>query len=1752
MKKKNIMQKTLAIILSFVILATSVPAIVSSAAGGAYDPAPYFDDTAREEGARAWVDEDGNVQVAFPSAKAQPTYLSNKLQKGGEELNIAFYVLELTDLGPKNTVHSSTSLDIIKVPAMKTRAKDNYATFVADPAWNIDLTTNRYNVEITAVDEENWFSESLHTSVTDVPEAQIDVNQVYNFSTSSTAVREIMTFDQNASETATEVLGNALKYTGVVAESGSMSESGTSDTSALRFIMYEKPSGQQSFDTTISRQTWDFSNATEVWFWIDLEGVELDGFSFRLRSNEKGWYDWGNHSRSGDNLASKAGDLMSNTVYSTKGYKGTDGYVHAQQADGTWEKISIVDGGIDLDNFTGYVRVPIEFICSETDTYVTLSNQNFNITDQNIELTKNWNDVVDDTAATNRKNSITLGDTLVDPAGTCIKDALLLQRRIVATETGIGGLGNANYWYYSNGTWTQTENTGDFTSAHVSKIIAAGPEPAQVKDTTDNAYIDANGVVQNRENGYKALDDLYTAGFAFTGCSDESLKEDFYLDNIFFYDENGGPWDENAVTGMPSTTGNPIDDYYDEEMIISNIIFDEIDKYIENPSWANYREVEYIIDFIQQYTVAYAEKGKNATFLDIPEPTISDAEYNAVTTGLKGMATALKRDSFDKFWTAYRECYLEGTLATANSEKNELVPLLVNTLEKMPRASDIESVSNELRIQIIKIWRAYSLLNLGQLKMLGAGEEREIIKLISLLDNFDEGTADEFVVGSQLADLPYIVFNDFEEYEVGDKAYKLENDNNAYTTDVTGGTGDLANDWRHLKGLVTYTTNGNTNITDKDYYGYVTTDGDKSQEALDNKVNYDASHATIDTNGYLNSKAVTTTVESTYTTDAQDGVFHTVTFTRDSTDDASSMVKHNGQSFNTYTEMEALNMSSTGIGALASPTDDDYNDRLSLIFYVDFTEITENFYFTVNLFSKHADGKYEKLRPQMGKAGYNKEWRTYFILDNATGEWVKNVNDDTYCYTATPNEDSDNGVGIPLNGYKGYIKIPVKHFKWYESLISEPRADMDSALLNNIYAIQFAVGGATSTALYGKTYSIDNVGFTYNPDHYPSVNLAHDSYAEIFDAKSNEAYAFEQYVNGDTIYVKEIQLQDSVDADGNPIQVEVEVEVPYQGIDIYDEVTRAERVERAKKMYEALPDYQKGVVMTAYQTLIEYVKIVDGITVLPEPVYTPEQLNELVAALPETVRDAGVSGEDDTGTSLDLIHPGFIQVTDETTGRKVDAVNYDGYKGLTLEMADEIISYYNDSYAYYSESEKASVNGLEFMNAYKAAMRTRQSLENIKSSVDAVAPQVSKLYTPIFDENGSRISSFISIAERDTVGNFYTQQYLPMTYYGKVALAEGKLQSIYQNASRGLTYFLKNTDTYSIDGETIEGGIVTLQKRMQEIYDMAKGHIDNKELFTEDELLRVKYVIEEYNNLLPAYYNVKELYDLEQAILGLFPVINTVAPDNTDIVLTDEKLTGDTSTYTIQYSEILDYHQTGDKYFVRITSANGALVNGNGDSVPYTLTVNGTAKDSNELIAATPFTEDVLNNTYTEASPLNYTITPSLADKPLDLRGMIFDTVTVELVLVENIATKNEDGTVTITPGEPVVVETHQINVEYSAGDTYKVVIPADIPIEWGSTEAKDVSYSVTTEMLATSRINVGVTGNSNELTNPNSADTLTYVANNFKVTEFGNRVTDAKPADLPSVVVSGWDIAPVGEYRTTLTYTVEYLTDQEPDNGTS
>ena len=187
-----------------------------------------------------------------------------------------------------------------------------------------------------------------------------------------------------------------------------------------------------------------------------------------------------------------------------------------------------------------------------------------------------------------------------------------------------------------------------------------------------------------------------------------------------------------------------------------------------------------------------------------------------------------------------------------------------------------------------------------------------------------------------------------------------------------------------------------------------------------------------------------------------------------------------------------------------------------------------------------------------------------------------------------------------------------------------------------------------------------------------------------------------------------------------------------------------------------------------------------------------------------------------------------------------------------------------------------------------------------------------------------------------------------------------------------------------------------------------------------------------------------------------------------------------------------------------------------------------------DALKTSPETADVANNTASAAAPkaINFTFTATGVTVTSE------DVITIELI-------DKATGEVAVdkTTNEPV---RKTINIHFAADDFFEVTIPAEIDVPWGETEAVDVSYKVTSSLDTGSKIGVSVARSASvandTLTNAaTSTYALPYTSQNFTSTEFTGKNEGALPAQKPSLTISGWTDAPIAEYSTTLTYTVDY-----------
>lgn len=1740
-----------AVLLCVVLLVTSIP-MVLAAGEGEYDPIPTFTESDKREAA-ATLNDDGGITVSFPAAKVSERKTGTKTIDG--------YMLELVDLGTYTEVHTSTVL--LRKMVSPTGTAPYTAEITADeiktkvPAGLSD--DHRYNITITAYDSDGWFSEAVNAYVSDVPTYVYDASAYAPVTNNVLAVREVLTFDKkgtaddHGSFSDTGINERTAEVNNVRSTSGSLDymqegnhlsvegrtdgvgvkDTGNSYGYAMRIESAATTDSPQSFDTSWSRQTWDPTGASEIWYYLDFSEVSVTGLSFRLRANEKYFaQDFDNSYSERSNAFNRYGDIIYSTVGTTKaGYMGEAPYLFLQQTDGNWKKVMLNDGTVDLDHFKGYVRIPLQFMCSETDSVVTESNEDFGVNKPMPDMYV-WNSSDKTKANANKyyNEKIKLSQpVVVDPAGTSISDALLIRRysfRINKTATLSGE------YYIDGGTMLApcmaTEDGG--------KTTANSPKRAYIDKTKIGTGEDP---VVNRTNAFKAIEDIMSAGFKFTGCSYDpastsletnngSVGKKIFLDNVLFYRTDGQKYSENTINGE-TNTGTPVKTYYDQETEIPRAIFNACQKYIEDPNSYDYRAVKYIEDLIAGYKKSIEEYNKSE---EAGKSGIIDASF-LEDSALDTKAAALgMTEAWEKYKTAKQACIDGKTYGSANSGAEDFIPMISTKLEQLPDFDENTlAVSDEDKAVVKSLYEVYIRLNLSQLTMLGRAEEEKLLKYFSFIE--EELADNSVVIGQALTNNKVIPFGDFDSLEKGTRSWQFEN--SKYT-------GQVGKDYYYSKGYLTYQVpfaSLSAHSQDTATPTLIPTGALGSDPQRNGITSYrqNGTSAIITSNGLEGKNAATVTINNQYAEDRK-GWYNCISITK-------GLVDKEPSSSGDYSALRANNMSSESLGDFAkSYTKNDIGetDRLALVFYADFSQL-DTFSMAFNI-SSYYEGAAEDYTLDFGS---NNAASYFYLINPKTGEWAKCTPKDEskrriYAYTSEYGIDTGDGDYLTISHYKGYVMVPLFQFSRGVqgiSATSNYRIDEKAESLNNIFRVTIgiaplsnyddsSVNGKSATAMNGKSFTIGSVGFTYRQGtsaygagvQNRTGDVSFDDYAQV---KSLTSMQFENAV-----------------AD----------------VDIYKANTRTEKINKALALYAQLSDYQKTIpsVARAYSVLQKYKSIDDGITLLDQPQIAVADLKPLIEAMPAAATGGSVTG------SNALPYPGFVIGTDES-GIEKPLINYGAYS-LTAADVQNIINWYEQSYERYTDEAIAALgteNVTKMENLYKVAKRLRL-LENYRDGYTSDSgtaitgiKDLNTLVASMYGETGKATDlttdcKLMPTGQTAALEN-YLEKYNDLDYYAKYILTDkaDKFASApqyknYAKAAAAVNKVLANIKTYTDDitGKTVKGGIVRLEEKYTALYNTVKGQMDNSGI---QDLTAITEAVEEYNSFKGYIRQVQEVNDGNtvnssdgEALHGIIDTLrifpNFASEVDKDSVALNKDATTGTAVFTL--SNAVNYPD--GSYTLRVTSKNGGLKDTSGNILDYNVAMTGAIEKTvtAKALNTSPETADVANNTASAAAPkaINFTFTATGVTVTSE------DVITIELI-------DKATGEVAVdkTTNEPV---RKTVNIHFAADDFFEVTIPAEIDVPWGETEAVDVSYKVTSSLDTGSKIGVSVARSASvandTLTNAaTSTYALPYTSQNFTSTEFTGKNEGALPAQKPSLTISGWTDAPIAEYSTTLTYTVDY-----------
>lgn len=1740
-----------AVLLCVVLLVTSIP-MVLAAGEGEYDPIPTFTESDKREAA-ATLNDDGGITVSFPAAKVSERKTGTKTIDG--------YMLELVDLGTYTEVHTSTVL--LRKMVSPTGTAPYTAEITADeiktkvPAGLSD--DHRYNITITAYDSDGWFSEAVNAYVSDVPTYVYDADAYAPVTNNVLAMREVLTFDKkgqadshgsfsdDGTDERTAEINNVRSTSGSLdymqegnhltvggrTDGVGVKDTGNSYGYAMRIESAATTDSPQSFDTTWSRQTWDPTGASEIWYYLDFSQVSVTGLSFRLRSNEK-WFaqDFDNSYNDKDNAFNRYGDMIYSTVGTTKaGYMGEDPYLYLQQTDGSWKKVMLKDGTVDLDHFKGYVRIPLQFMCSETDSVVTESNEDFGVKNPVSDMYV-WNNSDKTKANANKyyNEKIKLSQSVVvDPAGTSISDALLIRRySFRINKTSLTG----GTYYIDGGTMLAP----CMTTADGGKTTADSPKRAYIDKTKIGTGEDP---VVNRTNAFKAIEDIMSAGFKFTGCSYDpastsletnngSVGKKIFLDNVLFYRTDGQKYSENTLNGA-ANTGTPVKTYYDQETEIPRAIFNACQKYIESPNSYDYRAVKYIEDLIAGYKKSIEEYNKSE---EAGKSGIIDASF-LEESALDTKAAALgMTEAWEKYKTAKQACIDGKTYGSANSGAEDFIPMISTKLEQLPDFDENTlAVSDEDKAVVKSLYEVYIRLNLSQLAMLGRAEEEKLLKYFSFIE--EELADNSVVIGQALTNNKVIPFGDFSSLEKGTRSWQFENSKYA---------GKVGQDYYYSKGYLTYQVpfaSLSAHSQDTATPTLIPTGALGSDPQRNGITSYrqNGTSAIITSNGLEGKNAATVTINNQYAEDRK-GWYNCISITK-------GLVDEEPSSSGDYSTLRANNMSSESLGDFAkSYTKNDIGetDRLALVFYADFSQL-DTFSMAFNI-SSYYDGAAEDYTLDFGS---NNAASYFYLINPKTGEWAKCTPKDEskrriYAYTSEYGIDTGDGDYLTLSHYKGYVMVPLFQFSRGVqgiSATSNYRIDEKAESLNNIFRVTIgiaplsnyndsSVNGKSATAMNGKSFTIGSVGFTYRQGtsaygagvQNRTGDISFDDYAQV---KSLTSMQFENAV-----------------AD----------------VDIYKANTRTEKINTALALYAQLSDYQKSIpsVARAYSVLQKYKSIDDGITLLDQPQIAVTDLKPLIEAMPAAATGGSVTG------SNALPYPGFVIGTD-ASGTEKPLIDYGAYS-LTAADVQNIINWYEQSYERYTDEAIAALgteNVTKMENLYKVAKRLRL-LENYRDGYTSDSgtaitgiKDFNALVASMYGETGKATDLTTDCRLMPTgqtaVLENYIEKYNDLDYYAKYILTDkaDKFASApqyknYAKSAEAVNKVLANIKTYTDDitGKTVKGGVVRLEEKYTALYNTVKGQMDNSGI---QDLTAITEAVEEYNSFKGYIRQVQEVNDGNtvnssdgEALHGIIDTLrlfpNFVSEVDKDSVALNKDATTGTAVFTL--SNAVNYPD--GSYTLRVTSKNGGLKDATGTTHDYNVAMTGAIEKTvtADALKTSPETAEVANNTASAAAPkaINFTFTATGVTVTSE------DVITIELI-------DKATGEVAVdkTTNEPV---RKTVNIHFAADDFFEVTIPAEIDVPWGETEAVDVSYKVTSSLDTGSKIGVSVARSASvandTLTNAaTSTYALPYTSQNFTSTEFTGKNEGALPAQKPSLTISGWTDAPIAEYSTTLTYTVDY-----------
>ena len=1786
--KKITSKKCIALVLAITMIITSVPLMmVSAVSTGSYDPAPYWGDGSEYSAINtnfiATFNTDGSVEILFPDAVPQKTY------DGSATKTIESYVFTLTKITEEGETEEVIYTENLDADAIRTGSGEYPNHIYYGPGGLESLkgydVQSTYDVAIHAVDSDGWFSDKIHTLLSDVPY----YNMTADFSPNETWVaREMLLFEsKGGAEIDGESQGDGNDSIDYKIHSGSgvnvdgpFAEMGYEGNS-YHFWVNSAYSTPFSITTTWSRTHYDFTNAQEAWFYVDFSRVDFTQVAFTLTANEKRYVHW--KSGSENKTWSRYGDLFSTkAVGTTDGVYnyGTKGGIYIQNADGLWEETTMTNGYLtDLAGYKGFVRIPIDYFLLQIDQYINARNTvSTDWTKSEAGLTTyadsllfrqdGSSGIILELEDGTKRTSIAVTKTfdtndstenkdvyqvLVNPKGTSVTDALIIYDRFEKFE---------QFEWSSFSTVEYTRGTG--------KQLHTG---TTVTETTN-----ADGTITYKvTDGVKAIEDLCSAGIEVAGWSNESIAKAFEIDQVMFCQKaEGDNFDANGYVTESSSVKFP-----QEGSTVNESGTADLGRKVAN----FYDRTEKVPEAIANYILEYV--GKIPSLEDANAIKIIDSIITTYIDCFPGCSTVDEAITYMGNTAGHTEAYNRYINAQAflinyfNADDETRNQKAVEAFEKKVELLDDPDYADyndeKLKVQLNDLMALYKSFNLSHFEILGEAEKDKFITLYNIM------IGEEVKTGYSIGAYPFIPFNDFEtNYKVGQLS-DIYYDNVGYVGDKTKDINNVGNfttfvskefvntasilsssiGWHVQTYSPTAKRAGTLGISEDAHINdtsYSNANGlySRMDAIISNKGFADSLGATLRINGDLNSSS--------------DAKFATLSTTYKGQD----LYNSGG----TFAQLQGLDLSALAVKTdTSNGTDAEDTTRYggaipnSFVMYVDFTEIVDQVDMTIKFILDNGSG--EDFQAYFCGGGIN-DSVIFYILNDA-GEWEAKTLTATYLDQNNPFFDNESKKGLcsighsDLVGYKGFVRIPLSNFRVSKGGSSLQYFDN---MLDDGYTIKhvkLSFWDYTGNNV-GTNINVDAMGFTFDPD------CTTRAYHTTQDSLVNELNSDNGLSKTDGTNIKNmdeyfaVKTNDSVNFEKMVAEID-----PYEGKEAF-----LNAYNEAKTAYDNLSFYQKGldeikhsyndVLIGKYQALA-YESGRSYETLMAQEPWVAKYTDtaSLIAdidALSDTVKNYNVSGTN------------ILDFYDSSEGGQVN------YSALGIEdetQAIEIIEMYEKGYCRLSSTNKALIdpaNKTALENAYNAAKRA----ELIKGYVEDMTQFKQSIVTIYTDEASAEAKAGTDLTYKEPNERMVEyddadlkkalDSYDSMSVFAKQILVSTNDPAVagYTNMHAAAESIYDNSVTINLGTQdgisgTLSGGIIIHENKLNSYVEPLRQKLANRELLNvpDDTFLQeIEYYLGQTESFLQRYAKVREINEAYHALADQLAVADITSLDADGNALSTIYLDNDDATSATAKIDLTYIATRLNKNVVLYVQSDLTWTQTEGpayEAFKYYSYYDTKGSEEAGLITA-PINNNYTNGNSSTISPYEYTISVDATEAAKVTNGAVYnDTITFYAVDPEVLAAKiAEDENDKYATAADVfadglcILEKVDVDVVFESTNgadplSYTVSIPAIPDVQWNNNNPIDVSYTIVNANLGSQKLLVTVSndGLRNDddtafvMTNDDTGTTYTldYTTQNFGTEEFtGTITTETKPTNQPTMTITGWDKAPYGVYDTTLTYT--------------